>query len=207
MRAARSADAALTASHAHVGDAAERALAAERAAAAAAAEHEAAIATLKERLEQQTLLVERARGALEERELQIRRLERNASRRASADGGEERATAGLATAGLATASGRPAGMLRPLDGSEPRLLATGRRTTIGRAPENDLCIPDPSVSRRHALIVIGSTGTIIEDLNSANGVAVNGRRVRHAHLNEGDIVAIGTVRFVYAPAPRNFASA
>ena len=204
MRAARSADAALTANNQHLGEALERALIAERAATAAASEHDLTVAALTARLEQQTLLLERARGALEERELQIRRLERNASRRpANADGGVEPGAA----AGPALAAGRPIAMLRPIDGSEPRLLASGRRTTIGRAPENDLCIPDASVSRRHALIVIGSTGTIIEDLNSANGIAVNGRRVRHAHLSDGDIVSLGTVRFVYARAPRNLASA
>ncbi len=213
MRAARSADAALTATAQHVAEAGERVAEVERNAALAASAHAAEVASLKERLEQQTLLLARARGALEERELQVRRLERNASRRAAADGGEERgaATAGAAgaaaTIGPARLEGRPLGMLRPIDGSEPRFLAIGRRTTIGRAPENDLCVPDPSVSRRHALIVIGSTGTIIEDLNSANGIAVNGRRIRHAHLNEGDIVALGTVRFVYAPAPLTQASA
>ena len=199
VRAARSADAALTASHEHITDASERAAAAERAAAEAASEHASAIAALKDKLEQQTLLLERARGALDEREMQIRRLERNASRRV--EGADEHSAA----PGSAPAKPKASWLLRPIDGSQPRLLATGRRTTIGRALENDLCIPDSSVSRRHALIVIGSTGTIIEDLNSANGVAVNGRRVRHAHLNDGDIVSFGTVRFVYAPAPRNFA--
>ena len=195
VRAARSADAALTASHEHITDASERAAAAERAAAEAASEQASAIAALKDKLEQQTLLLERARGALDEREMQIRRLERNASRRG--EGADEQSAA----PGSAPAKPKASWLLRPIDGSQPRLLATGRRTTIGRALENDLCVPDPSVSRRHALIVIGSTGTIIEDLNSANGVAVNGRRVRHAHLNDGDIVSFGTVRFVYAPAP------
>ena len=205
MRAARSADAAATASGAHLNDAAQRVATAEREAALAASEHQAAFTGLKERLDQQALLLERSRGALEERELQIRRLERNASRRVGlgAEGADERLPAVIAGA----PTERPCGMLRPIDGSAPRLLAMGRRTTVGRAPENDLCVPDPSVSRRHALIVIGSTGTIIEDLNSANGIAVNGRRIRHAHLNEGDIVAIGTVRFVYALAPRTVASA
>jgi len=45
------------------------------------------------------------------------------------------------------------------------------RVTIGRATENDICIEDVSVSRRHAVLHIGST-VRLEDLESSNGTFV-----------------------------------
>ena len=137
------------------------------------------------------VLLERTRGALEERNLQIRRLERSSARRPAPAAEDQPLNAGL---------------LLPLDGSAPRPINYGRRTTVGRAPDSDLCIDHTSVSRHHAVLIAGPTGTFIEDLKSVNGVGVNGRRVRHARLVDGDLVALGTVRFRFAaqdPAPRD----
>ncbi|WLT31119.1 GGDEF domain-containing protein [Geothrix sp. PMB-07] len=51
--------------------------------------------------------------------------------------------------------------------------------TVGRSPENALCLPEPEVSRRHARLEIASTLDAVElrDLHSTNGLFVNGRRV------------------------------
>ena len=46
----------------------------------------------------------------------------------------------------------------------------GRKTTIGRTPDNDLQIDAKFISRHHAVILAGPAHTIIEDLNSTNGV-------------------------------------
>ena len=51
----------------------------------------------------------------------------------------------------------------------------GRRTRIGRAPGCELHIDSSSVSRHHALILAPTREAIIEDLNSTNGVILNGR--------------------------------
>lgn len=40
---------------------------------------------------------------------------------------------------------------------------------VGRAPDNDLCLLDPSVSRHHARITPYRHGFILQDLNSSNG--------------------------------------
>ena len=58
----------------------------------------------------------------------------------------------------------------------------GRKTSVGRTPDNDLQIDAKFISRHHAVILAGPTQTIIEDLNSTNGVQVNGRRVTRQAL-------------------------
>ena len=77
----------------------------------------------------------------------------------------------------------------------------GRRTTIGRIPGNDLCVDSESVSRHHAVVLVGDNGTMIEDLNSTNGVFVNEVRVSRHELRPGDVVTIGKVRFRFVFKP------
>jgi len=74
----------------------------------------------------------------------------------------------------------------------------GRRTSIGRTPDNDLQIDARSVSRHHAVILVGPTHSIIEDLNSTNGVYVNGRRITRNTLKDGDMVVFGREPYVFA---------
>ena len=51
------------------------------------------------------------------------------------------------------------------------------------------------MSRYHALVMVGPRYTVIEDLNSTNGVLVNGRRVKQITLNDGDTLTIGDTYF------------
>src|SRR2546429_22433 len=74
----------------------------------------------------------------------------------------------------------------------------GRRTSIGRTPDNDLQIDSRSVSRHHAVILVGPVHSIIEDLNSTNGVYVNGRRITRNTLKGGDAVVFGQVHYRFA---------
>jgi pSer/pThr/pTyr-binding forkhead associated (FHA) protein len=69
--------------------------------------------------------------------------------------------------------------------------ALGRRTSIGRTPDNDIQIDAGYVSRHHAVILASAQHCIIEDLNSMNGVLVNGRRITRHALRDGDVVTIG----------------
>lgn len=67
----------------------------------------------------------------------------------------------------------------------------GAVTTIGRAETCDICLPDPSVSRRHAEIrKIGST-FVLTDLGSTNGTMVNGARIAERALTDGDRITVG----------------
>lgn len=81
------------------------------------------------------------------------------------------------------------------EGNAETVFRLGRRTTIGRADDNDIAIVRASISRHHAVIMSGPRQTVIEDLNSTNGVLVNKQRVRETVLRDGDIVHIGKCRF------------
>ncbi|MGH8255572.1 MAG: AAA family ATPase [Steroidobacteraceae bacterium] len=76
------------------------------------------------------------------------------------------------------------------------LLHTGR-LIIGRTAANDLQIDSRFVSRHHCQIVTTPTSCVIEDLNSTNGIFVHGKRVRHHHLNDGDVVSLGQHELLY----------
>ena len=70
-------------------------------------------------------------------------------------------------------------------------LIPGRKV-IGRTPDNDLQIDSKFISRHHCQVVTGSDGyTVMEDLNSTNGVMVQGKRVRRHTLRDGDVVSLG----------------
>ena len=64
------------------------------------------------------------------------------------------------------------------------------RTTIGRKPQNDIQLDDPTVSGQHAAIMM-LQNAYVEDLNSTNGVVLNGKKVTRRQLNHGDIIKIG----------------
>ncbi|AHH15792.1 putative ABC transporter, permease/ATP-binding protein [Nocardia nova SH22a] len=68
--------------------------------------------------------------------------------------------------------------------------------TIGRTSDNQIVVNDPLASRRHARLVKGGEGLVLEDVGSANGTFVNGRREQRVALRERDIVTIGNVDFV-----------
>jgi predicted component of type VI protein secretion system len=66
------------------------------------------------------------------------------------------------------------------------------RTVIGRSQRADFVLDDPNVSRRHCEIQLHDDGWHLVDLESTNGVSVNGRQVREARLSPGDHITIGT---------------
>jgi general secretion pathway protein A len=71
------------------------------------------------------------------------------------------------------------------------------RTIIGRTSDNDLQVDSRFVSRHHCQIITRTEGSVIEDLNSTNGIFVQGRRVRRYNLNDGDVVVIGKHEIMY----------
>src|SRR5579864_1591686 len=84
------------------------------------------------------------------------------------------------------------------DGERDVMHVLGRKTSIGRTPDNDLRIDAKYISRHHAVILVGGAHAIIEDLNSTNGVTVNGRRVTREELRDGDQVVIGRAQYRFA---------
>lgn len=70
-------------------------------------------------------------------------------------------------------------------------------TAIGRDADNAVQLPDPQVSKRHAVIHAHGDTWTIEDLQSTNGIKVNGTRVPRAALKNGDRVHIGPFDLVF----------
>jgi len=76
-----------------------------------------------------------------------------------------------------------------------------RRVVIGRSKDADVQVTDPNVSRRHAEIRQEGATYWLVDLDSTNGVAVNGQRVRRSKLDEGDRITIGSTDLVFGRTP------
>jgi len=79
---------------------------------------------------------------------------------------------------------------------EERPLRLGR-LIIGRTPENDLQIDSKFISRHHCQIITTAEGSVLEDLNSTNGVYVKSKRIRKHHLNDGDVIVLGKHEIMY----------
>jgi len=156
------------------------------------ARHQEELRALREAVESRERMIAALRDALAARDAEIAalaRLRADAPPRASAD-----------RAAPAPASGpRPALIRR--DGGGETVCVLGRRTRIGRAEASELHIDSASVSRHHALVLMGPKGVIIEDLNSTNGVYVNGRKVARQRLRDGDAVTIGEAEFRFTGDP------
>ena len=82
------------------------------------------------------------------------------------------------------------------DGTE--LVLRDPVTRIGRGMQADLVLENPTVSRRHAIIILRDGDAVLLDDNSLNGTWHNGARVEdRVMLRDGDVIALGaaTLRF------------
>jgi hypothetical protein len=83
-----------------------------------------------------------------------------------------------------------------------RAISIGSRVLIGRNAA-DLVVPDPEISRRHAIVKVVEGMPVIEDLQSLNGTWVNGQRiVSPTLLAPGDRITIGKSTFEVQPDAR-----
>jgi DNA-directed RNA polymerase subunit RPC12/RpoP len=88
------------------------------------------------------------------------------------------------------------------EGGELRTVALTREwTRIGRSLAADVRFDDPTVSRRHALIVRHPDGVRLLDDRSLNGVFVNGARVDGRTLRDGDEIIVGRYRLAFVSIP------
>src|SRR5713226_36425 len=71
-------------------------------------------------------------------------------------------------------------------------LKQEKQIVIGRSGELDVVLAEDMVSRKHAKISTQGGKIVIEDLGSTNGTFINGEKIKHARLKEGDRILIGT---------------
>jgi transcriptional regulator with GAF, ATPase, and Fis domain len=90
-------------------------------------------------------------------------------------------------------SGVAKGTVRPL----------GEKLRVGKAPDNDLVLPDDTVSRHHCELTPAAGGVRVRDLESTNGTRVQGARVSEAVLQPGTVLKVGEVEVSLRPAARS----
>lgn len=79
-------------------------------------------------------------------------------------------------------------------------LSSEEALTIGRLPDCELVIDDPSVSKHHARIAwkSGASLAILEDLDSSNGTLLNGKKLAGPTvLKDNDLLAVGKVTLCF----------
>jgi hypothetical protein len=87
------------------------------------------------------------------------------------------------------------------DAGDVKIVALEREwTRVGRSLAADVRFDDPTVSRRHALIVRQADGVRVLDDRSLNGVFVNGERVEWRVLADGDEIVVGRYRLHFLEA-------
>lgn len=99
---------------------------------------------------------------------------------------------------LRDAEGRPVvyGWLEMLDGQASRHPLRTTNVRVGRHRDNDICLQNDSISRRHAVLHYNADTRrfVITDLGGGNGVVVNRTKYKSRELNDGDMVELGEVR-------------
>ena len=71
------------------------------------------------------------------------------------------------------------------------------RMVIGRGSNTDLRVESRLISRHHCQIVSNDRLSVIEDLNSTNGIFIKDKRIRRHNLNDGDVVVLGAHELMY----------
>jgi FhaA, N-terminal domain/FHA domain len=79
-----------------------------------------------------------------------------------------------------------------------RLRVDKRRVLLGRSRECDVQIEDANISRRHAELRQEGTSFWIVDLDSTNGVEVNGQKVKRSKLEPGDRFTVGSTEVTFS---------
>ncbi len=87
------------------------------------------------------------------------------------------------------------------DGETVLVALTQEWTRVGRSLAADVRFDDPTVSRRHALLVRQPDGVRVLDDRSLNGVFVNGERIEWGMLKDGDEIVVGRYRLRFLNVP------
>ena len=88
-----------------------------------------------------------------------------------------------------------------LSWSGKRRQVDKRSIVLGRSRECDIQVEDSNVSRRHAELRLEGSAYWIVDLDSTNGLEVNGKRVKRAKLDPGDSFTVGSTEVTFSTEP------
>ncbi len=77
-----------------------------------------------------------------------------------------------------------------------RFLPKSDTIAVGAGEQNDLVLPDPTVSTRHLKIVRQNGNLKVYDLGSTNGTTVNGVKIREAELEDGFVIGLGSCQIL-----------
>ncbi len=83
------------------------------------------------------------------------------------------------------------------DGVHQEFILNKPLVTLGRATTNDIVLAEGRVSRNHAEVSCTDSGIALKDLDSSNGVLVNGQRVKEANIQAGDSFEISGFTLQY----------
>ena len=86
--------------------------------------------------------------------------------------------------------------LKPVSWGARPVRLTDEPVTIGRHPDNQIRLKDEKASRFHCVVEPDSDGYRIRDLNSRNGVKLNGERIGSAMIADGDTIVVGSSEFM-----------
>jgi DNA-binding NtrC family response regulator len=78
-------------------------------------------------------------------------------------------------------------------------VISGDVIRIGKVDENDLVLPEETVSRVHCEILRDGRGYLLRDLHSTNGTFLDGAEIREAYLRSGSVITVGTVQLKFQP--------
>jgi pSer/pThr/pTyr-binding forkhead associated (FHA) protein len=93
-----------------------------------------------------------------------------------------------------------------IDGVEIKEVQLSKdRTTLGRRPYNDIVIENLAVSGEHAVLEMIGNEVFLEDLNSTNGVILNGKKISRQQLHNGDIAELGKYKIRFEDEAPTFA--
>ncbi len=96
------------------------------------------------------------------------------------------------------------GFLLPSARSQSAAIELKDYFSIGRDPQNHLCLNDPFISSRHARIEKRNNYFVLRDLQSRNGTFLNGSRVLEALLKINDHIQFGETGFVFAETTQSY---
>ncbi len=80
--------------------------------------------------------------------------------------------------------------------------ALGQSLKIGKAPDNDVIIDHPTVSRNHLIVRRQGDQFLVQDLGSTNGTFVDGAQIREGFLRAGALLEVGDVQMRFQPQVR-----